>query len=176
MQITPSGRTGFALGFLACAAGLGFAYYLQYFQDLEPCPMCIFQRIAMAGCGVALLLGVLIGANPVGRWFAATLSLLSAAGGAFIAGRHVWLQSLPEDKVPACGPPLETLANMMPWQEVFAVVLRGDGNCAIIDASFLGLSLPAWTFLAFVGLAIWSILCAVAGSGKKRNSDPRKFV
>ncbi|MGB1581973.1 MAG: disulfide bond formation protein B [Nevskiales bacterium] len=161
--ITASGRTGFVLGFIACVVGLAFAYYLQYFQDLEPCPMCIFQRIAMAGAGLGFLLGVILAQQTWGRWLAAVWALAASIGGAIIAARHVWLQSLPEDKVPACGPPLETLANMMPWTEVFQVVLRGDGNCAVIDAAFLGLSLPGWTLIAFAGLALWAVLCALAG-------------
>ncbi len=159
--IMPMGRAGFAWGFLACVAGLAFAYYLQYFQNLEPCPMCIFQRIAMAVAGLAFLLGMLIGGQSWGRWLAGGLAMLASIGGAVIAGRHVWLQSLPEDQVPACGPPLDTLLGMMPWREVFEVVLRGDGSCAIIDASFLGLSLPGWTLVAFIGLALWAIACSL---------------
>ena len=163
LGITPEGRAGFAWGLLACVAGLAFAYYLQYFQDLEPCPMCIFQRIAMLAAGLGFALGIVVSRNSAGRIIASLLAGLSALAGLAIAARHVWLQGLPEDKVPACGPPLETLVNMMPWAEVFAVVLRGDGSCAIIDASFLGLSLPGWTLLSFAGLAVWALLCAIAG-------------
>ncbi|MDX1497812.1 MAG: disulfide bond formation protein B [Salinisphaeraceae bacterium] len=166
--ITPTGRTGFVLGFLACAGALVFAYYLEYFHGLEPCPMCIFQRIAMAATGLGFLLGIFIARPTWGRWLAGIIALVGTIAGAIIAGRHVWLQSLPEDKVPACGPPLETLTNMMPWIEVFQVVLRGDGNCAVIDAAFLGLSLPAWTFIAFVGLGLWALFCAFT-SGQKSN-------
>ena len=162
--ISPEGRTGFAWGLAVCVSGLVFAYYLQYFQDLEPCPMCIFQRIAMLGSGVGFAFGVVLVNKPIGRLFACAFAALSALGGAVIAARHVWLQGLPEDMVPACGPPLDILVGMMPWSEVFAVVLRGDGNCAIIDAAFLGLSLPGWTMLMFVGLALWSLLCAIANS------------
>ena len=160
--ITPVGRAGFAWGLLACVAGMAFAYYLQYFQDLEPCPMCIFQRIALLGCGLGFALGIPLAGKPAGRWVASGLTMLSAAGGVVIAARHVWLQGLPDDMVPACGPPLDILVNMMPWSEVFAVVLRGDGNCAIIDAAFLGLSLPGWTMLCFVGMAVWALLCGIA--------------
>ncbi len=130
--------------------------------------MCIFQRIAMLGCGIGFALGLLVANKPAGRWAASGLAMLSALGGAAIAARHVWLQGLPDDMVPACGPPLETLVNMMPWSEVFAVVLRGDGNCAIIDAAFLGLSLPGWTMLVFAAFALWSLLCGIASPAYRK--------
>ena len=167
LGITPEGRTGFAWGFAACVGGLVFAYYLQYFQDLEPCPMCIFQRIAMLGSGLGFALAMTFSHKPIGRLLGSALAVLSALSGLLIAARHVWLQGLPYDMVPACGPPLETLVNMMPWSEVFAVVLRGDGNCAIIDAAFLGLSLPGWTMLMFAGLIVWASLCGIANSVKR---------
>ena len=87
--------------------------------------------------------------------------------GAAIAARHVWLQNLPEDQVPACGPSLDYLMEVSPWQEVIATVLRGDGNCAIIDASFLGLSIPGWTLVAFVGLGLASLLVPLLSTAKE---------
>jgi disulfide bond formation protein DsbB len=148
-------RTVFALGFAATAAALAFAYYLEYVHGLEPCPLCIFQRVAMAAAGLAFLAGTVHGA---GRTIHGGLAALAAAAGAAIAGRHVWLQSLPKDQVPACGPDLNYLLDVLPWTEVLSRVLRGDAACADIDASFLGLSLPAWTLAAFVGLALWALL------------------
>lgn len=146
------------VGFLACVGGLLFALYLQHFQGLEPCPMCIFQRIAMAGAGLFFLIAALH--NPVagGRWGYSILAALSAAAGAFVAGRHVWLQSLPADQVPACGPTLDYLLGMLPVMEVVQMVLKGDGNCAKIDAAWLGISLPGWTLVAFVGLGLYALL------------------
>ncbi len=146
----------------ACAAGaMGFALYLQHFQGLEPCPMCVFQRVAMVAGGLMLLLAGLHGPRGFGRWVYAGLATLAFGGGAAIAGRHVWLQSLPPDQVPACGPALDYLMDVMPLAEVVQTVLRGDGNCAIIDWTFLGLSLPAWTLVGFVGLSLWSLASAL---------------
>lgn len=148
-------------GFLACVAGLAFALYLQHFQGYEPCPMCIFQRVAMAGAGIVFLLGALHGPRRAGRWVYATLAVLASAGGAAIAGRHVWLQSLPADQVPACGPTLDYLLGMLPVMEVVTMVLKGDGNCAKIDAAWLGVSLPAWTLIAFIGFVLYALLLPV---------------
>lgn len=150
-------------GFLACVAGLAFALYLQHFRGYEPCPMCIFQRVAMGGAGLFFLLGFAHGPRGTGRWVYAALADVALVIGALIAARHVWLQSLPADQVPACGPSLDYLLDLMPVMEVVQMVLKGDGNCAKIDAQWLGLSLPAWTLVSFVALSIYaSIMPLVA--------------
>ena len=154
-------RTFFALGFAACAAGMAFALYLEHFQGLEPCPMCVFQRVAMIAAGLVFLAGVAHGPKAAGRWVYAGIAALAAGAGAVIAGRHVWLQNLPPDQVPACGPGLNYLLESFPFMEVLNLVLRGDGNCAKIDAAWLGVSLPAWTMIAFIGLTLFALACPV---------------
>lgn len=149
------------LGFLACAFGMGFALYLEHFENLEPCAMCVFQRVAMIATGVFFLLGALHGPKGTGQWVYAGLADLAAIAGAVIAGRHVWLQNLPEDQVPACGPALDYMLEAFPLLEVIEMILKGDGNCAVIDASFLGLSLPGWTLVAFIGLSLWASLMPI---------------
>lgn len=149
------------LGGLGAFSALGFAYVLQYGFDLEPCPMCIFQRVAMVATGGVFLLWAALGPRGMGRWVLAALTSLMATAGAGIAARHVWLQGLPEDQVPACGPSLDYLMDIMPAWEVIQTILRGDGNCARIDASFLGLSIPAWTLVGFAVLLLWAIMAAL---------------
>lgn len=144
-------------GAVICAGAMGFALYLQYVEGLEPCPMCVFQRVAMIACGVIMLLAAVVGPQGWGRWAYAVAAAMAAGAGGGVAARHVWLQSLPPDQVPACGPALDYLMDVMPVFEVVQTVLRGDGNCAIIDWSFLGLSLPGWTLVGFVALALWSL-------------------
>lgn len=146
-------RLWFGLGFLACAGGMAFVLYLQHFQGLEPCPMCVFQRVAMVAAGLAFLAGALHAPRGRGRWAYSGLAGLASLAGAGIAARHVWLQNLPPDQVPACGPTLEYLMDMLPISEVVTTILQGDGNCALIDWTFLGLSLPGWALVAFAGLA-----------------------
>lgn len=164
----PSYRTLALLGFLACAAGMGFALFLQFVGGLEPCPMCVFQRVAMIACGVVFLVAALHGPTGAGQWVYAALADIAAVSGAVIAGRHVWLQGLPPDQVPACGPPLEYLMESFPFLEVISMILKGDGNCAKIDAAWLGLSLPAWTLVAFIGLSLWATLMPVLARLPKR--------
>ncbi|MES0873483.1 disulfide bond formation protein B [Sinimarinibacterium thermocellulolyticum] len=154
-------RTLALLGFLACVLGMAFALYLEHFRGFEPCPMCIFQRVAMIGAGLVFLAAALHGPRGFGRWVYALLAATVSGIGAGIAARHVWLQSLPEDQVPACGPTLDYLMDMMPLTEVVRLVLEGDGNCAVIDAQWLGISLPGWTLIAFIGLALWALIAPV---------------
>ena len=154
-------RTFSALGFLACAGGMAFALYLEHFRGFEPCPMCIFQRVAMIAAGLFFLAGAIHGPKAGGRWAYAALAGLAALAGAGIAARHVWLQGLPPDQVPACGPTLDYLMGMFPLREVVEMVLKGDGNCAKIDAAWLGISLPAWTMIAFIGLTLWAFASPV---------------
>jgi disulfide bond formation protein DsbB len=158
------------LGFAGCIGGMAFALYLQYFRDYEPCPMCIFQRIAMIGTGALFLLAALHAPRAGGRWVYALLAALTSLGGAIIAGRHVWLQSLPPDQVPACGPTLDYLLDMLPVMEVITMVLKGDGNCAKIDAQWLGLTLPMWTLIAFAGFVLYSLLLPVLATTFERKS------
>lgn len=159
-------RLVFAVGFAASAGALAFAFVLEYAFGLEPCPLCWLQRFAMFGVAVFCLPGLLHGPAGVGRWIYAGLAILAAAVGAGIAGRHVWLQGLPADQVPACGPGLDYLTDIMPLTEVLKVVLRGDASCANIEAAFLGLSLPAWTLVGFVALIVW-LLAATAVAGRR---------
>lgn len=144
-------------GFLAPTLAMAFALYLQYGQGLEPCPLCIFQRIAMMAVAVVWLAALVHGPRGRGRWVYSGLASLAALAGAGIAGRHVWLQNLPEDQVPSCGPSLDYLLDISPLREVIATVLRGDGNCAVIEGAFLGISIPGWTLIAFAGLLVASM-------------------
>jgi disulfide bond formation protein DsbB len=151
-------RTLNALGFLACLGGMAFALWLQS-QGLEPCPMCIFQRVAMMGAGAFFLIAALHGPRSSGfRGTYLVLTALCTLAGAGIAARHVWLQSLPPDQVPACGPTLDYLMQIFPLTEVVTMILKGDGNCAKISGQWLGITLPGWTLIAFVGLSVWAFL------------------
>lgn len=154
-------RQQFLLGFLACAGLMAYALYSQYVLGYEPCPLCTFQRVAMIALGLVFLAGALLAPrSPGGRIGWGILAVLVAVAGAFIAGRHVWMQNLPPDQVPACGPPLEFLRETLPLVDVIKKVLTGSGQCATIDWTLLGLSMPAWVLIAFVALALWAAAAA----------------
>ncbi len=161
-------RLRFLLGFVACAGSMAFALYLEHFQHLAPCALCVLQRVAMVATGLIFLIASLHNPRDWGRPIYAVLAAVAASAGAVIAGRHVWLQSLPPELVPACGPPLEHLMKIMPWSDALAFVLKGEGNCAVIDAQWLGISLPGWTLVGFVLLVLWSIYCMLPSRGGTR--------
>ena len=151
-KITP--RISNALVVACCAGLLGFAMYSQYVDYLDPCPLCVFQRVVFFWLGALALLAFLL--NPRGTWLRiyAWLFALSALIGALIAGRHLWLQSLPADQVPECGPGLNYMLDNFPITEVLSNVLRGSGSCAEVLWTFLGLSMPAWTLIWYAGLGL----------------------
>jgi disulfide bond formation protein DsbB len=159
-------RVQMLFGFLVCVALLAYAVFAQYGQLFEPCPLCIFQRVAMAATGLVGLIGALHG--PKGRGGRATygaLAFLMAAIGAGLAGRHVWLQHLPADQVPACGPGLSYLVQIMPsFLDLIAKVLKGSGECAEVNWTLWGFSMPEWTLLCFVLLGVGAL---VAGFRKR---------
>ncbi|MFI0471685.1 disulfide bond formation protein B [Halomonas sp. HMF6819] len=149
--IRPTAWAGVAF----CVLMMTVALMLEHVVGLEPCPLCIFQRVAVIAAGLVLLLAALH--NPKGtvsKSVYGVLGLAAVATGAFIAGRHVWLQHLPPSEVPSCGPGLDYMMDILPMREVVSMVLTGSGECANIDFTFLGLSLPAWTLIGFLILAI----------------------
>jgi disulfide bond formation protein DsbB len=157
-------RAQFFLIFLACCALMAYALYAEHVLHLEPCPLCIFQRIAVIALGVVSLVIALVGPRrAAARAVAGVLALVPALAGAGIAARHVWIQHLPPDQVPSCGPPLAFLRETLPFMALVRKVLTGDGQCAKIEWTFLGQSMPVWTLVCFVVLALWVAFAAFRG-------------
>ncbi|MCO6442154.1 MAG: disulfide bond formation protein B [Nitrococcus mobilis] len=141
------------VGAAACAALLVLAYYLQFAHGMEPCPLCVFQRIGFFVLGGAFLIAGLHAPSRCGARVYAVALLAIAAVGSGLAGRHVWIQSLPPDQVPACGPGLDYLFDTLSVGEAMRMVLQGSGECAQVDR-LLGISLPAWSLAGFVALGM----------------------
>ena len=157
----PSTRRTNLIIFAGCTALLAFAIFMEHVMRLEPCPLCITQRIIIATIGILAFLAWLQHPARIGQRIYASLYSVICALGIGVAGRHVWLQNLPEDKAPACGPDLMYMIDALPLQDVLSLLFKGDGNCADVVASFLGLSIPGWTLVAFVGLlgiSLWQLI------------------
>jgi len=141
--------------FLLCVSLLGIAMYMEHVMMLEPCPLCIMQRIFFFSTGVVTLLAFVH--NPVATKkkiiYGGLTALLAATGGGF-AIRQIYLQHLPKDEVPACGPSVSYMIEQFPLKDVLAVMFTGDGNCAEIawQDPVLGWSIPQWSLLGFAGL------------------------
>ena len=150
--VLPPRRPAYVLGFLVCAGLMGWAYWLQYAQGLEPCPLCMFQRVAVVTAGVVFLIAAIHNPGRRGAAFYAVLTLLVAGAGAGLAARQIWLQALPKDKVPACGMGIDYMIETMPFFDVVRRVLEGSGECAEKGWVFLGLSIAGWTFVFFASM------------------------
>jgi disulfide bond formation protein DsbB len=159
----PSARVLFAAAALACVLLLSFGYYLQYVKGLEPCPLCLVQRGFFYLVMAALLAGALHGRGT--RWYGGLASLF-AIGGAAIASRQVWLQHLPPDKVPQCGPDLYFMLENFPLSQTLQKLIRGTGECAVVDWTFLGLSIAEWSLGWFVALAAYAAWLALRRDGR----------
>ncbi len=148
-----SARTFFFALFLFCAGLLGFGLYLQHYVGLEPCPMCIMQRYALALVGVIALLGGLHGPRNGGaRVYAAAILLTSLAGGG-VAARQSWIQRYPPE-IPECGPGLVFMLESFGLSDALPMIFRGAGDCAVIDWTFLGLSIANWSLANFALIAL----------------------
>ena len=152
--------------------GMSFAlFFLQRYMGFSPCPLCIFQRIGLIIMGSFALIAALF--NPKSKAVRLVLWLGSLAGigwATAVAGRHVWLQHLPADQVPSCGPGLDYWLDTLPILQVFKEVFAGSGECASVEWTFMGLSIPEQSLILFSlllvvhGLILWRILRPVAPS------------
>jgi disulfide bond formation protein DsbB len=154
-------RQGNLLGFAACAALLAYAYYAQFVLHLEPCPLCIFQRLGVFAIGIAFLIAAAHDPVGWGRRLYALLLAVAALATLGVAARHLYIQHLPEGSVPACGASLDFMLKVFSLSEVLVKVLTGSGECAKVTWQFLGLAMPAWVLIAALGLGgygVWNNL------------------
>jgi disulfide bond formation protein DsbB len=143
-------------GFLVCAALLAYALYSQFYLHLEPCPLCIFQRIGVTLLGLVFLVAALHHPRGRGRYGYALAIALAALATAGVAARHLYVQSLPPGSLPSCGAPLAVLLKFTPVWEVIRKVLAGSGECSVVNWRFLGFAMPAWVL-------IWALALGAAG-------------
>lgn len=164
-------RRGFALGFVICAGLLAFAYYLQYVDGQEPCPLCMVQRVAYYALGVVFLVAALHGPARSGVMCYGVTAFMVAALGAAVAARHVWLQHLPPDQVPACGPGLEYMLKKFPLGDVLQKILTGSGECAKSDWKLLSLSIAEWSLVWLVALGVFALWLVVRAWREPRGTN-----
>ena len=158
------------LGFLACAGMMGYAFYAEKILHLEPCPLCMFQRVGVSALGITFLLAALLHPRSAGgaRIYAGLITLVAALP-AVVAGRHLYVQSQPEGSIPSCGATLDYMLEVFPLLTVVKKVLTGGGECARIDWRFLGLSMPAWVLIAVI------VLVFLAWYAATRRAEPRRY-
>jgi len=150
-------RTGNLFGLAACAALIGYALFVQYVQGLEPCPLCILQRVAVMVVGALFLIAALHDPAERGARVYGVLIDLAALGGIVVAARHMWIIAQPPGSVAECGASLDYMMDVLPLHEVLAKVLAGSGECAKIDWEFAGLNMPTWVLIALVVVGTWGL-------------------
>jgi disulfide bond formation protein DsbB len=150
-------RLGYAAGFLVCAGLIGSALYLQYYEYQDPCPLCLLQRVVYIVLMALFLVAALHGPGRVGATVYGGLLFVVAAIGAVIATRHVWLQHLPKDRVPECGPGLEFMLRKFPLTQALEKVLTGSGECAEAGWTLFGLTIAGWSLVWFVLLGAFAL-------------------
>ena len=153
-------RVSFALLAVVCASFIGYALYLQHVEYQDPCPLCLVQRGFYL---IVMLLG--IAAALHGRAFNryGWGTALAALGGAGAAARQVWLQHLPKDQVPQCGPDLYYMLDHFPLTKMFGMLFQGSGQCAEVTWRFLGLSIAEWSLAWFLAILAIAALFALRG-------------
>ena len=150
-------RIGNLWGVFGCLDLMAYALYAQYVLRLEPCPLCILQRVAVIGLGILFLAAWLHGPGVRGaRAYAALIAIVSVLG-VLVAWRHLWIISQPPGTVAECGASLDYMLEVLPLHEVMSKVLSGSGECAQVDWRLLGLTMPAWVLISLVLLGAFGV-------------------
>ena len=143
---------------MICLGLLAFALYLEHFKGLDACPLCIFQRIAYILIALVAFIAFIHNPKNLKLVIYKSLTIIIALSGALIAGRQVWLQHLPPELVPECGPGLDYMLNVFPFADAIKMVLTGSGECAEVKWRFVSLSIPEWSLFFFIGISIVTML------------------
>ena len=152
-----AGKTGYLMGFVACFGIVILALVIQTIYKLEPCPLCITQRMFFMGLGVLFLIGAFIKPTSLLQKIFTGLQVLAALGGAGWAMRHWYLQANKESMIADCGVGFDYMFENFPLEKMFKLIFKGTGDCAAIDWTFLGLTLPQLGLISFVGLGVYAV-------------------
>lgn len=153
-------RRVFGLMALACALLMGYALFAEHVQGYQPCMLCMVQRVFVCLVGLAALIAFAHGPARTGTRVYGLLAALFAAGGAYIAGRHVYLQQLPPEELEGCAPSFSYVLENYDSLKFLKTIFIKDQDCGVIDWTFLGLSMPGWVLVCFAGLFLISLWVA----------------
>jgi disulfide bond formation protein DsbB len=154
---TLSNRWLYLAGALFSGGLMGFALYLQYVKHQDPCPLCMVQRVIFIAILAVFVVAMLHGPKRMGEKIYAALIMLLSLSGVAVASRHIWIQHLPKDQVPACGPGLDYMLETMPMGTVLQKLMHGSGECAEKGWTFLTLNIPEWSLLCYLALGALSV-------------------
>jgi disulfide bond formation protein DsbB len=161
-------RLFYAAPALGCAALLSYGYYLQYFDNQDPCPLCLVQRGFYYGVLLVFAVAALHFPGRTGKLLYCGTAMVLALGGFGVAARQVWLQHLPADQVPACGPDLFFMMENFPLGRMLEKLFMGSGQCAEVTWRFLGLSIAEWSLACFMALALYALWLGLVSGSRQR--------
>jgi protein dithiol:quinone oxidoreductase len=161
-------------GFFACVALLAYALYSQFELGLDPCPLCIFQRVGVAALGVVFLVAALHNPRGWGTHVYAVLLAIAALATIGVAARHVYVQHMPPGSLPSCGAPLGVMLKFTPFFDVIRKVLTGSGECSEVPWKFLGLAMPAWVLICTLILGAFGVTANAATSRAVKDGTARR--
>lgn len=151
-------RLIYIIGFFVIVGLLAFGFYLQYFDNMIPCPLCTLQRVAFFAVGITLLIGAVVAASRIGRLITNLFLTLFSLSGFLLAGRQVWLQHFPPANANECGASLHYMMQVLSFNDLVQKIFAGSAECTTRGAwSFLTLSMAEWSLLWFLALLIGSI-------------------
>lgn len=143
--------------FLFCSGLILFGLWLEHTKGLEPCPMCITQRVLFIAVGTVALLATLHGSKGrVARIAYGVLMAVLAATGAGVAARQSWIQHYPPP-MDECGADFYYLIDTTPLARIVPEIFSGTGECTMRQWVFLGLSIAEWAFVCFVAITVLSL-------------------
>ena len=151
------GRSGYLLGFIACFGVVGLALVIQVQNILEPCPLCISQRMVFMGLGILFFIQAWMVKKHWSNKLLTALQVLTALGGAGVAIRHWWLQAHKEEVFADCGVGFDYMFENFPLKKALTLVFRGTGDCAAIDWTFAGLTLPQLGLMSFMVATVYAV-------------------
>ena len=162
-------------GFFACVALLAYALYEQFQMGIEPCPLCIFQRVGVAALGVVFLIAALHHPKGWGTRVYAVLIAVAALATIGVAARHIYVQHMPPGSLPSCGAPLGVMLKFSPFFDVIRKVLTGSGECSEVNWRFLGLAMPTWVLISTAILGVFGVTANVGASQASSNPSGRRI-
>ncbi len=153
-----SPRWLYLAGAIVVAVMFASALILQYVLRQEPCPLCMVQRVIFIVIGVVFFIAALHNPKRIAVRLYSGLIVILALSGVAVASRHIWIQHLPKDQVPACGPGLDFMLKNFPMADVWQELMHGSGECAAKGWTFLTLGIPEWSLISYLMLGLWATL------------------
>ena len=149
-------RLTYFYAFLSIVGIFALALYLEYFKGVNPCPLCILQRVFLGALGITFFIGFVFAKTRLRSIMIGISSVVFSLCGALLAGRQAWIQYLPANQSADCGVSLQYMLHVLPIDQVVKKIFQGTAECSRVDWSFLSLSMAQWSLVSFIIFGIFS--------------------